>query len=357
MNLRSLAGLLLTAGSLAACSSGAVSTSASDGLLEGAGVGRSDVGRSDVGWPDVGQSVFSAPAAAADLAQPTTSVAQPATDPATTPTAAPVTANPVTASPVTASPVTASPVERPVEGSTTSAASARKTEASVTTSAVASAAAEPPKPVDTYDGSNGPAYAVWQRDGSIEVRSYESYIVAQVTVSGSYDQATQRGFGPLFGYISGQNQRQDEIDMTTPVLVASEQIDSGQTESEKIEMTAPVLAERARASINGDESQPGRYLTNSWNVAFVLPSRYTFGSAPLPTSEFVSLREIKPHRVAVIRFDGYLYGGRAEEHRRQLDEWLEAKGLEHFGDWRSASYDAPRVPSAQRRNEVMVTLQ
>ena len=89
-----------------------------------------------------------------------------------------------------------------------------------------------------------PAHDVVVKDGNIEIRRYQPYVIAEVTVAGSFDRATNTSFGPLFRYISGSNRSRENIDMTTPVLVEP----TGRPKSEKLAMTVPVLVEPQTAS-------------------------------------------------------------------------------------------------------------
>ena len=67
----------------------------------------------------------------------------------------------------------------------------------------------------------------------IELRRYEPYVVAEVTVPGPAEQAGNQGFSYLGGYIFGRNKGDRKIAMTAPVTQAAQPV--------KIEMTAPSL--------------------------------------------------------------------------------------------------------------------
>ena len=197
-----------------------------------------------------------------------------------------------------------------------------------------------------------PAHDVVMKDGNIEVRSYEPYVVAEITVAGSFDRATNSSFGPLFRYISGANRSRENIEMTTPVLVEP----TGQPASEKLAMTVPVLVEPRTSSERLNGQRLAGEEIGAWTMAFVLPAGYTSETAPLPTDSEVVIREVATHQVASIRFSGRLSNESAESRRTQLENWLQAQGLEHQGDWRIATYDPPFTIPWFRRNEVLVTL-
>ncbi len=197
-----------------------------------------------------------------------------------------------------------------------------------------------------------PAHEVVLKDGNIEIRRYEPYVVAEISATGSFNRATNSSFSPLFRYISGNNRSRENIDMTTPVLVEP----SGQAKSEKLAMTVPVLVEPRATGESADGQRLAGADIEAWTMAFVLPAGYTVETAPLPTNSSVTIREIEAREVASIRFNGRLSNQSAETQRAKLEYWLHAQGLEHQGDWRIATYDPPFTIPWFRRNEVLVTL-
>ena len=52
----------------------------------------------------------------------------------------------------------------------------------------------------------------------VEVRIYERHLLASVDVDGSFKDAGNAAFRPLFRYISGRNADNQEIAMTAPVI-------------------------------------------------------------------------------------------------------------------------------------------
>ncbi len=197
-----------------------------------------------------------------------------------------------------------------------------------------------------------PSHEVVEKDGNIEIRRYEPYVVAEITVAGSFDRATQSSFRPLFSYITGSNRSRENMDMTTPVLVEP----SGQAGSEKLAMTVPVLVEPRATGESVDGQRLAGEEIEAWTMAFVLPAGYTAETAPLPTNSSVTIREVEGREVASIRFSGRLSNKNAETQRATLEDWLQVHGLEHQGDWRIATYDPPFTIPWFRRNEVLVTL-
>jgi hypothetical protein len=177
-------------------------------------------------------------------------------------------------------------------------------------------------------------YQVLRTDGDIELREYAPQIVAEVTVRGSFKEAGNLAFRPLFNYISGDNTSRDEIAMTAPVSMTGE--------SQEIAMTAPV-----------SQQQSGQ----EWSVSFMMPASFTMETIPVPTNENVVIREIPASRSAVIRYSGTWSEDRYQRHLDELNSWLEANDLEAAGEPVWARYNGPFTPWFMRRNEIIVRVQ
>eukprot|EP01030_Chromulinospumella_sphaerica_P028029 gene28029-28339_t len=59
-------------------------------------------------------------------------------------------------------------------------------------------------------------YQVLEAQGDIELRSYPPLRVAEVTRTGTRDQAVRAGFGPLARYIFANDRAGEKIAMTAP---------------------------------------------------------------------------------------------------------------------------------------------
>lgn len=177
-----------------------------------------------------------------------------------------------------------------------------------------------------------PNYKVVKKDGPIEIRQYKSYIIAETSIANSnYKEAGNKAFRILFNYISGQNIKKEKIEMTAPVLA----------EGEKIDMTAPVIQQKQK---------------EKWNYAFVLPLKYTMTTAPLPTSDQIQIKEVQGSYVAVIRYSGTRSIEGYQKHTEKLKSWLKEQNIKMLSEPRSAAYDPPWTVPALRRNEVMLDI-
>lgn len=177
-----------------------------------------------------------------------------------------------------------------------------------------------------------PAYSVERAlddAGSIELRRYAAYTVAEVTVPGPADAAGNTAFPILAGYIFGGNRGARRLEMTAPVTQAPQ----------KLAMTAPVTQAAA-----GD----------GFVVQFVLPRGTTPDNAPVPDDARIRIREVPARRVAVVRFSGFWSEANYAEHRGRLAEALRAARLQAVGDPVLARYNPPITPWFLRRNEIWV---
>ncbi|KAA5539219.1 heme-binding protein [Roseiconus nitratireducens] len=162
-------------------------------------------------------------------------------------------------------------------------------------------------------------YEVIEADGSFEIREYPDLTLAATNAKPDAE-GRDGSFMRLFGYISGENQA-----------------------NQKIEMTTPVFMEPA-----GDPSAA--------SMGFVMPKDVAESGAPDPSGTNVEIRTRKGGRFAVIRFSGQLDSKLAEEQETKLREWMQSRGLEGEATAETAGYDPPFKPAALRRNEVLIRL-
>lgn len=178
-----------------------------------------------------------------------------------------------------------------------------------------------------------PSYDIVQQFNGVEVRQYAPYVVAQVLVTGTAEDAGNQAFPILAGYIFGKNKGARTFDMTAPVTQAAAPV--------KLEMTAPVTQSQA----------PGGYV-----VQFVLPKGVTLAQAPEPLDPRVELREIPASRVAVIRYSGFWSQANYDEHLAKLQTALRAAQLRWTGEPILSRYNPPLTPWFLRRNEIWLAL-
>ena len=164
-----------------------------------------------------------------------------------------------------------------------------------------------------------PQYTVISTEEQFEIRHYESMVVAQFTMRGSYRQSVSQGYIKLENYFMGHNTVPEPIAMTVPAMVRND-------------------------------------LADGWTTMFYLPDGYLPESAPRPIDQRIRVIEFPPREVAVITFPGKLNERVMRQRTDELKAWLEAQGIAHKADFTLAGYDTPWTPKKWRDNEVLVTL-
>ena len=167
---------------------------------------------------------------------------------------------------------------------------------------------------ENTSGTEQPDYEVLVKEGDFELRSYPDIHVARTPegIGGS-------AFGRLFRYIDGDNEPGNKVAMTAPVLM--------------------------------------QYDTDSPSMSFVLPSKYSADTAPVPENEDVETMTIDAARYATVRFSGRMTNRSVREKTAELRAWIEAQGKVAVDDPFTAGYDPPYTPASQRRNEIWIRVE
>ena len=181
-----------------------------------------------------------------------------------------------------------------------------------------------------------PKYSVLKEYENFEIRNYDSYLVAEVDIEGSYNKTGNEAFRILAGYIFGDNQSSTKMNMTAPV--ESEAIQP----SERMNMTAPVFSNK---NVNG------------YTYRFVMESKYTQETLPVPNNSKIRITEIKDRVMAVISFSGRWSQKNFEKHEQILVNDLENEGIGVASEAIYARYNAPFTPWFLRRNEIMFEIE
>jgi len=175
-------------------------------------------------------------------------------------------------------------------------------------------------------------YLVLRAEPGFELRRYPAHMVAEVTVTAGFEDAGNRAFRNLFGYISGENRSQSTLAMTSPVVQRSA--------SEEIAMTAPVVQRTADAG--------------SYVIAFVLPETITAETAPEPMRPEVRVRLVPEALSAAAQYSGRWTQASYQKHCADLVAEVAAAGMTPIGEPRFARFDPPYKPWFLRRNEVVI---
>lgn len=173
-----------------------------------------------------------------------------------------------------------------------------------------------------------------QLDHDVELRQYAPYVVAEVDLKATADDAGNQAFPILAGYIFGNNKGERKFAMTAPVTQTAAPV--------KMAMTAPVT----QAAVPG----------GGMRVQFVLPKGVTVESAPEPLDARVQLRLVPASAWAAIRYSGMWTQSNDDEHLALLKTTLDKAGVATQGEPVLARYNAPFTPWFLRRNEIWLAL-
>jgi hypothetical protein len=154
-----------------------------------------------------------------------------------------------------------------------------------------------------------------------EVREYQPCVIAEVKMETNYSSAASSAFSSLFKYIS-----------------------KGNNASEKIAMTAPVIAAQKDEKVNKDE----------WFVSFVMPSGSTFGYLPHPNDPQVVLRELDAETCVVKPFHGRATVEYAGRKAFELRISAAKENISLSEETRICRFDPPFKPGFLHYNEIVI---
>ena len=161
--------------------------------------------------------------------------------------------------------------------------------------------------VMAYEEAN---YEVVSKNEKYEIRKYSDRLAVETMTSG-----IDSNFRKLFNYISGRNDTEEKIKMTTPV-----------TQVEK----------------NGNMS-----------MQFYLPSKFNSENVPNPSREDVKIVNIEGGYYAVIRYSGRASNKNFIKHKEILENELKKDNISISGTAIKASYNSPFTLPMLKRNEAM----
>ena len=153
-------------------------------------------------------------------------------------------------------------------------------------------------------------YEIIDKNDIYEIRKYSDRLAVETLTSG-----IDSNFRKLFNYISGRNDTEEKIKMTTPV-----------TQVEK----------------NGNMS-----------MQFYLPSKFNSENVPNPSREDVKIINIKGGYYAVLRYSGRASDGNFLKHKKILENELQKNKISIISPPIRATYDSPFTLPMNRRNEAM----
>ena len=161
-------------------------------------------------------------------------------------------------------------------------------------------------------GTESAPYQVVRADGKFELRDYPAMMVVESARGTNADSNFRR----LFRFISGGNQAQQTIAMTTPVLMSGNK-------------------------------------TNE-TMAFVMPANLKKNQVPHPTDSGLVVKEMAAGRFAVFSFRGGRNAQNEAAALIQLKAWMKLQNLDEPSPPLYGYFNAPWIPGFFRHNEVMI---
>ncbi|MBY0414308.1 MAG: heme-binding protein [Bdellovibrionales bacterium] len=166
-------------------------------------------------------------------------------------------------------------------------------------------------------------YDVLKSDAGIEIRCYRPQTQAKITVKGEFRDAQKKAFNRLAAYIFGENNTQEKIPMTTPVLFEN-----------KLETKGHI---------------------KEWTMSFILPQNFMIKNAPNPKDKKIAIHERPVYLVASISYSGLNNEEKIEQHITLLKKWLKKRPWYiQMGGFQIAQFDGPLTIPFFRKNEVHI---
>ncbi|MDA8608355.1 heme-binding protein [Candidatus Pelagibacter bacterium] len=153
-------------------------------------------------------------------------------------------------------------------------------------------------------------YEIIDENEVYDIRKYNDRLAVETSRSG-----IDSNFRKLFNYISGRNDAQKKIAMTTPV-----------TQVEK-----------------------SGYMT----MQFYLPSKFNSDNVPNPSRDDVQIVNVEGGYYAVLRYSGRASDRNFVKHKEILEKELNKNNISIISPPIRATYDSPFTLPMNRRNEAM----
>ncbi|MBF25923.1 MAG: soul heme-binding protein [Flavobacteriales bacterium] len=167
----------------------------------------------------------------------------------------------------------------------------------------------------SQESSKSDIYKVIKTIESVEIREYDPSLYISY-VNNEQENAQNSSFRVLADYIFGSNKNNEEIAMTSPVVIK---------------------------------------LFNKNEMLFRIPKKYNIKNVPKPNNKNLKFVETKYIKKAVIQFSGYSNSDKEKKHIEELKEILNNNNIKHNNKFELFVYDPP-YKFYNRRNEISVNI-
>ena len=164
---------------------------------------------------------------------------------------------------------------------------------------------------ESLEGDN---YIVIERIDDVDIREYKKLIYASYTPKNVSER--NNSFRNVAGYIFGDNENQEKIDMTAPVVIK---------------------------------------LHNKNEMAFIMPKEYTLENLPKPTNKDIEIYTESANIKACIKYSGYSSKDIEERKIKRLKDQLNKYNIDHNNDFEVLVYNSP-YQFLKRKNEIVVSI-
>lgn len=165
-----------------------------------------------------------------------------------------------------------------------------------------------------------PKYRLLKKDKKIQIRDYESAIVAKTYIADNFKEASSTGFRRIANFIFGGNSKGQNISMTAPVVVTED------------------------------------YNTNNHEVFFFMPREYEIKTLPKPLLQSVVIEDRSLGKVASISFGGWATEKNIHYNKELLKKYLKKNSYEILDNFMVAQYNSPWAIPPFRKNEILVKI-
>ncbi len=198
----------------------------------------------------------------------------------------------------------------------------------------------------------------------IEVREVAPMIQATVVVTWSQNEAINKWFKQLAGYIFWWNTIKEPVAMTAPVTASKSNTTIEMTapvtaskSNTTIEMTAPVAASKSNTTIKMTAPVALQQEGDTYTISFMMPSKYTLETLPKPNNTNISFIELPAKKYYVWKFSWYANESRANNQLEKFKKALADQNLQTSNEPILNQYNDPWTMPLMRINEWWIEVQ